>query len=54
MARRSEEPLEKKLILLFRGDWKALEELLAKRMTPTEFIRRIVRKTIQKAHSVGS
>jgi hypothetical protein len=49
MARRAEEPLEKRLILLFKGDWVALERLLAGRMTPTEFIRRSVRRTIRKA-----
>ena len=48
MAKRLEEELEKKLILLFKGDFKALGEILGKRMTPTEFIRRSVRRSIEK------
>jgi hypothetical protein len=51
MAKRLEEELEKKLILLFKGDFKALGEILGKRMTPTEFIRRSVRRSIEKAYA---
>jgi len=48
--KKSDEELERKLILLYKGDWQLLQEILAGRLTPTEFIRRAVRKTIERAH----
>lgn len=47
MGRRAEEPLEKKDIILFKGDWAELEAILAPRkVKPTVFIRHLVRKKI--------
>jgi hypothetical protein len=50
VGKRSEEELEKKLILLYKGDWIRLQEILGRRITPTEFIRRVVRRTINRAY----
>lgn len=47
--RRSEEPLERRDVQLFKGDWETLREILPKGLTPTEFIRRLVRRTIVRA-----
>ena len=48
MPRKSSgEKLERKDLILYAGDWDRLGELLAPtRVTRTEFIRRLVRKTI--------
>jgi hypothetical protein len=47
MVRKAEEELEQKFILLYKGDWDILKEVLAStRITPTEFIRKLVRRTI--------
>lgn len=49
MGRRAEEPLEKKDIILFKGDWEALRNILAPRkVTPTVFIRALVRKKLRE------
>ena len=49
MGRRAEEPLEKKDIILFKGDWEALRVILAPRkITPTVFIRALVRKKLRE------
>jgi len=47
MGRRESEPLEKKDIILFHGDWDRLAAILAPvRIKPTVFIRHLVRKKI--------
>ena len=49
MGRRAEEPLEKKDVILFQGDWDRLREILASaKITPTQFIRALVRKKIRE------
>jgi hypothetical protein len=48
MGRKAEEPLEKKDVILFLGDWERLATILAPRkVKPTVFIRRLVRRTIE-------
>jgi hypothetical protein len=48
MGRKAEEPLEKKDVILFLGDWDRLATILAPRkVKPTVFIRRLVRRTIE-------
>lgn len=47
MARKEDEPLERKKINLYQGDWERLSEILTtKRISPTFFIRRLVRRTL--------
>lgn len=47
MGRRAGEKLERKDVVLYDGDFDRLRELLAAtHVTPTEFIRRLVRRTI--------
>lgn len=49
MGRKSEEPLEKKDVILFKGDWARLEEILRPRkIKPTVFIRKLVRQKLQE------
>ena len=49
MTRRAEEPLERRDIQLYKGDWLLLQEILAPaKVSPTEFIRKLVRTTILK------
>jgi hypothetical protein len=48
MGRKAEAPLEKKDVILFLGDWDRLAAILAPRkVKPTVFIRRLVRRTIE-------
>lgn len=43
------EPLERRDMILYRGDWEELQELLAgTRIKPTTFIRMLVRRTIRR------
>lgn len=52
MARRSSERLIRRDMVLYEGDWERLQGLLGStRVTPTEFIRRLVRKTILRIES---
>ena len=47
MARKSDEPLEKRDVILFKGDWEELVSYLAPlKVRPTVFIRMLVRKKI--------
>lgn len=47
MGRKAEEPLEKKDVSLFIGDWDRLAAVLApRRISPTVFIRKLVRRTL--------
>lgn len=47
MTKRAEEPLERRDVQLFKGDWEILGEIVRPLgLTPTEFIRKLVRKTI--------
>ena len=47
MGRKEDEPLEKKKVNLYQGDWDRLSEILAARkISPTFFIRRLVRRTL--------
>jgi hypothetical protein len=52
MGRRSGEKLVRRDMVLYDGDWERLQLLLATtRVSPTEFIRRLVRKTILRIES---
>jgi len=49
MPRRESEALERHDIVLYKGDWEDLRVLLAStRVTPTAFIRALVRRTIRR------
>jgi hypothetical protein len=49
MARKAEEPIEKKKIGLFEGDFERLAEILApKKVTPSVFIRHLVRRKLRQ------
>lgn len=49
MGRRADEPLEKKDIILFKGDWDELTAILAPRkVKPTVFIRALVRQKLNE------
>ena len=49
MGRRADEPLEKKDIILFKGDWDKLVAILGPRkVKPTVFIRALVRNKIRE------
>lgn len=49
MPRRETEKLERRDIVLYKGDWEDLRILLAStRVTPTAFIRALVRRTIRR------
>lgn len=53
MSRRTKAPLEKrKNLLLFVGDWERLERICSTaKITPTEFIRELVNRSINKIES---
>lgn len=49
MPRRETEKLERRDIMLYAGDWEELRLLLAAtRVTPTAFVRALVRRTIRR------
>ena len=49
MARKAEEPIEKKKIALFVGDFERLAEILAtKNVPPSVFIRHLVRRKLRQ------
>lgn len=53
MGRKSEEPIEKKKLALFVGDFERLGEILAPRnVTPSVFIRHLVRRKLRQLEAV--
>lgn len=55
MARKAAEPLEKKDIILFQGDWDELAAILAPfKIKPTVFIRQLVRKKLAQIKSAAA
>jgi hypothetical protein len=55
VARKSAEPLEKKDVILFAGDWDELAALLAPfKIKPTVFIRQLVRKKLAQIKSAAA
>lgn len=55
MPRRASEPLEKKDIILFKGDWEELATILAPhKIKPTVYIRMLVRKNLNRIRSAAA
>jgi len=55
MPRRASEPLEKKDIILFRGDWDELAAILAPlKIKPTVYIRALVRKNLIRIRAAAA
>jgi hypothetical protein len=52
MGKRAEEPLEKKDLNLFAGDWEELESILKpKKISVSVYIRKLIRRNIQQIKS---